>query len=78
MVNFYDNIITSTNTELHFSFLKMEENFCGWVLDYFLLPGNFSEKKAVNASTTEVIVTFIPGEEWNFTFKCGFSKGVLV
>lgn len=74
---FYDNI-TYTYTELHFSFLKMQENFCGWVLDYFLLPGNFSEKKTVNASAAEVVVIFILGGEWNFTFKCGVSKGVLV
>lgn len=78
MVNFYDNIITSSSTELHFSFLKMQENFCGWVLDYFLLPGNFSEKKTVNALTTEVTAIFIPGGGWNFTFKSGFSQGILV
>lgn len=49
-----------------------------WVVDCFLLPGDFSEKKIGNASTTEVIVVFIPGGEWNFTFKCGLSKDVLV
>lgn len=49
-----------------------------WVVDCFLLPGEFSEKKIGNASTTEVIVVFIPGGEWNFTFKCGLSKDVLV
>lgn len=42
-----------------------------WVVDYSLLPGDFSEKKIGNASTVEVIVIFIPGGKWNFTFKCG-------